>query len=847
MIFTERTITIRNDSSSINAPVVLYRGDKNVEVRFTLVESPYKYSNRDSINIIESTNASYAQLVIKTPNDRDPIFGDITAVGQSNVVFIIGYDMIDEIEEVGTYSFQIRLFDADQTSMVTIPEVVGGFIIREPIAKEDTNNNITNSAIVGSAVVTNDLEIPTFVGGSYNKSAWYDGVVISRQKLDKIEDGIYETYELSKVNNSQIKKKASKQELDVQEKRIDSFTSLSEGSTTGDAELMDARIATTGDVYSNVGGAIRGQLDCLKLIKSGNLFDAKNILKNTRLVTWNSPNKIDQVYSKEGSYTSPIIKVEAGKRYCFILNGSIYNLPNCISEMTYDENGNHVRDITPENHIYTIDNRECYIRFTINSPFNKYLCFKEYTKDMNLEYEQYGETDSNRIKTLENNVNNLNDNVKILTKRQLDNICIKSILNKDHLNRQISSIGDYICSLSDSIAINNEQFLSKDSNIKKYSDETAKICIPIGSQQNTSIKISKDINVSFDEGDVMCIFFYVDWNSVDSDTKTVSSPIYSIRFYYTNNDGVEVEKRLNYYEIIRGWQMVKIPFSKATTVSNIKCYVQANVNEILNDVIVNFDSVFKNYRMKPCILLNFDNMMDSNMYGVVYPLLESFGFKGTFYLSGKSALGGNYISKSHFDEMIDNGWDYAFYGASGSTHGYNSDYETAYNSVKEIIDYRRETDGIPLPISWFCQNGQTSNTFSKVLKDLGFKIVRCTGLPCINYFGEDSLETKFNSLDATTTSNRLEEVKSLVDKTINEGNALSIFTHQLYETPDDTGINSTVEVWTEFLTYLKSKVDAGLIEVLTYKEFYERCVRTSLVEKQFNLRNMYRIQKLENK
>ena len=263
MIFTERTITIRNDSSSINAPVILYRGDKNVEVRFTLVESPYKYSNRDSINIIESTDASYAQLVIKTPNGRDPIFGDITAVGQSNVIFMIGYDMIDEIEEVGTYDFQIRLFDADQTSMATIPEVTGGFIIKEPIAKEDSNNNITNSAIVGSAVVTSDVSIPTFVGGSYNKTAWDNGTVISRQKLDKIEDGIYESYELSKNNSSQIKDKATKTELEVERKRIDNLTKLPEGSTAGDAELIDARIGVDGVTYSNLGNAIRNQVNNL--------------------------------------------------------------------------------------------------------------------------------------------------------------------------------------------------------------------------------------------------------------------------------------------------------------------------------------------------------------------------------------------------------------------------------------------------------------------------------------------------------------------------------------------------------------------------------------------------------
>ena len=253
MIFTERTITIRNDSSSINAPVILYRGDKNVEVRFTLVESPYKYSNRDSINIIESTDASYAQLVIKTPNGRDPIFGDITAVGQSNVIFMIGYDMIDEIEEVGTYDFQIRLFDTNQTSMATIPEVTGGFIIKEPIAKEDTTNNITNSAIVGSAVVTSDVSIPTFVGGSYNKTAWDNGTVISRQKLDKIEDGIYETYELSKDNSSQIKDKVDKATTDNIQQQVNNLVlgAVGDGNNPeviqarGEFELLHHRLSNS--------------------------------------------------------------------------------------------------------------------------------------------------------------------------------------------------------------------------------------------------------------------------------------------------------------------------------------------------------------------------------------------------------------------------------------------------------------------------------------------------------------------------------------------------------------------------------------------------------------------------
>lgn len=46
--------------------------------------------------------------------------------------------------------------------------------------------------------------------------------------------------------------------------RMDTFTRLEEGSTTGDAELIDARIGADGTTYSNVGGAIRGQVTTLK-------------------------------------------------------------------------------------------------------------------------------------------------------------------------------------------------------------------------------------------------------------------------------------------------------------------------------------------------------------------------------------------------------------------------------------------------------------------------------------------------------------------------------------------------------------------------------------------------------
>lgn len=59
---------------------------------------------------------------------------------------------------------------------------------------------------------------------------------------------------------SQLEHKASKNDLDVERKRIDSFTKLEEGSTTGDAELIDGRVGADGSTYSTLGEAIRNQI-----------------------------------------------------------------------------------------------------------------------------------------------------------------------------------------------------------------------------------------------------------------------------------------------------------------------------------------------------------------------------------------------------------------------------------------------------------------------------------------------------------------------------------------------------------------------------------------------------------
>ena len=160
MIFTNRTITVKKGISSINEPIILYRGDKEVEIRFTLKEKePFIFNKETESNIIENSEVAYGQLVIKTPNDLPAIFSEVAPTNEGKIVFKITGEMIDEITEVGNYTFQIRLFDESINSRVTLPEVNGGLEIREPIASEDTASTvvITYDATAKRLIISDDF------------------------------------------------------------------------------------------------------------------------------------------------------------------------------------------------------------------------------------------------------------------------------------------------------------------------------------------------------------------------------------------------------------------------------------------------------------------------------------------------------------------------------------------------------------------------------------------------------------------------------------------------------------------------------------------------------------------
>lgn len=214
MIFVDRTVTINRGTSTIDEPIVLYRGDYDVAIRFTIIMSNVKF--KSGYNMIEYENSSNAQLAILKPNG-DTIFSEIVRCNNGVAEFIFYENLIDEISEVGNYSFHIRLFDYTQRSRFTIPEVVNGIIVREPIVSEDRDNRV-EVAMADYAVATYNAEEgepPTEESELYEKTEWVSGDKITVNRLNKVENALADIYNLLQAYHEECL--ASKEELNTQQ------------------------------------------------------------------------------------------------------------------------------------------------------------------------------------------------------------------------------------------------------------------------------------------------------------------------------------------------------------------------------------------------------------------------------------------------------------------------------------------------------------------------------------------------------------------------------------------------------------------------------------------------------
>jgi len=130
-------------------------------------------------------------------------------------------------------------------------------------------------------------------------------------------------------------------EIAVLDARMDTFASLPDGSTAGDAELLDIRVGADGTTYPSAGDAVRGQISDLKSELSA--LTVATIDHSEQLI--NVADAVSGAIQNDGSIstagtwanykTSDYIPIEAGKTYTFYLIKSDGTQPAAVYRMRY--------------------------------------------------------------------------------------------------------------------------------------------------------------------------------------------------------------------------------------------------------------------------------------------------------------------------------------------------------------------------------------------------------------------------------------------------------------------------------------------------------------------------------
>lgn len=115
--------------------------------------------------------------------------------------------------------------------------------------------------------------------------------------------------------------KATKQEIEIERKRIDNLAKLEEGSTSGDAELIDGRVTYFGETSDSIGGAIRSQIGYL----TSNLMErTDNLINVNTLNVGKSFNTSTLQYQNNSNWvSSEFIPVEPLTQYQFSCNNGV--------------------------------------------------------------------------------------------------------------------------------------------------------------------------------------------------------------------------------------------------------------------------------------------------------------------------------------------------------------------------------------------------------------------------------------------------------------------------------------------------------------------------------------------
>ena len=179
----EYSIIIDKQKSVLNRELSIYTHDKGVDIYFKLMNTSYL-----------DLNSKYllSDVVLVSPLKKQ-IKSDVVPIIDNKILFTIDNQIMNQIDEVGQYHVHIRIYD-EKGGRIKLPH----FIMKVEeceIDDDDLPIGSTNiSGIDNSKVNKYGKELRTFNDdGSYNRTVWIGGDIITDSRLNKIELAINST------------------------------------------------------------------------------------------------------------------------------------------------------------------------------------------------------------------------------------------------------------------------------------------------------------------------------------------------------------------------------------------------------------------------------------------------------------------------------------------------------------------------------------------------------------------------------------------------------------------------------------------------------------------------------
>ena len=593
--------------------------------------------------------------------------------------------------------------------------------------------------------------------------------------------------------NSQLEHKANKYELEVERNRIDSFVKLVDGSTTGDAELIDGRIGADGVTYTNIGSAIRTQF---KRINSS-MYDftkGENILEHISMIPATQLNLADgETYSWDSISCSPFIPVEDIKYAVIDANNSYSG--DVLVCCYYDENkrflGSGKTQGNPGEYYYHEGQK--FIRFSINTssiatikgiiPYKEGVHTYDVRNDVYKELYLKKEEAPNLIAPLKSDIANVNNKVSDITITEYRNIC-NSAFEDGSLNHStgLPQNDSSYCRMKDYVSVigGKEIWFVRGSSVGPNVQDVFEYDYNYG-----LIKVTRDIYNQNHTGHTNKITLHEDTRFI----KTCS-------WFTGSEEDSNIEYAIYYTE---------------TGITRYEPYSNPSI------------TIKKEYMpketIKPIVVFNFDlTNIDER-----YHTLQKYGYTGTWQV-GEGAVKYN---REALNALIQSGHDLSPYaGLSEEEYKDTSNHEANITKLAEkiqtLLDDMKQL-GEYNPVMWSCARHRGGYVVSEAVKKFPFKYIRCSW--GIDENGEDYyISPKCEADEIEQFPLVLGQVptfaqaKQVIDARIADKCSIIMPMCHTLEYDNITEPN----YFENLVAYVKQLEDEGIVEVMNMREYYER-------------------------